>query len=203
MNGNRQDRFDMVILKLSTLHNFVFTDALQQLWEEALADYDIADIERALQMHMRDTEPTYKLLPATLARFITENKRDRSLQALALVEAATREVSTLYGVAFPDPIIHVVISRLGGWHSAYNSMISIDHRAIFEEDFLRAYERVSQGPKVTHPAYLPSRFNDGKFVVVGDEEAVERVLATGYNPKRPPQRVANAPSVPDRKLLAA
>lgn len=195
--NNRADRFDLVLLKLSTLHNILFTDTLAGLWEEALAPYDIDSIERALQLHMRDPEPVYKLLPSTLIKYIVANRRDRAASAVAVVEAATRQATARQGVSFADPLINAAISQTGGWVTAYYCMCDKEKYSEYELNFTRAYERLAQSPSVSHPAYLPGRDDDGRFVVIGDEAAVDLVVATGTNPKKTPPSVyfAGAPKM--------
>jgi hypothetical protein len=182
----KDDRFAMFMLTISETFDVEFSEVGMRIWAKALAKFDIADIERALEAHIADSEKGfYKPLPATIIRQIEGTKRNRSEAAAAMLIFATTLASARQGVSFADPIINAAVSQTRGWMPAYYCLVNPTTADDYLSEFKAAYERLS-GSGGAHPAYLPGRNDDETFVVIGDEEAVDHVVRTGYNPKKPP-----------------
>lgn len=174
------------MLTISETYDYKFSEAASGIWESALSEYDISDIERALQIHISDTERGERRPhPATIIRHIQGTVRTRSENAAAVLVHATTRATDRHGVSFPDPLVNAAVAQTHGWSAAYFCIVKPETCDDYLEQFKRAYERLSMSPS-RHPAYLPGRNDDETFVVIGDEAAVDQVVRTGYNPKKPP-----------------
>lgn len=196
-NLSRGERFDLVMVGLSTLHKYKFSDADFTLWEMALEDYEIADIECAFKAHLQSGDSVYgksDLTPSHLIKHIKESASDRVEAAFQLLIAGTRQAEAGQNVVFPDPLIHLAVMRLGGWPEAYFSVCPSDLRdhesfAEYQKKFIRTYEQLLS-TRTQHPAYLPGRHDmtspKREYAWVADEAACDKVVRTGYDPQKPP-----------------
>ncbi len=86
------------------------------VWWKALLRFDIGAIRNALSLHCQDPDRGQWLpKPADVVRLLDGGSGDRSLQAWSKVERAIRQVGPWQSVVFDDPVIHAVITDMGGW----------------------------------------------------------------------------------------
>lgn len=93
----------------------VSTEAMV-IWYSTLVEFDLADIRRALTMHMRNPDTgQFAPKPADVVRQLQGPTGNRALVAWSKVEKGIQRVGNWRSVAFDDPIIHKVIEDMGGW----------------------------------------------------------------------------------------
>lgn len=92
------------------------TEAVIEIWWKAMAPFDLAAIRDALNRHcMNPDNGQFCPKPADVVRLIEGGTVDASLVAWTKVDRAVRSIGTYDTVAFDDPIIHAVVSDMGGW----------------------------------------------------------------------------------------
>jgi hypothetical protein len=109
-------RFASAMQALGEYYGRQLSKAAVRLYWQGLMEFDILAIERAIGEHMRNPD-TGQFLPkiADVVRVIHGRTEDQSLAAWAKVDRAVRSVGGYQSVVFDDPIVHRVISDMGGW----------------------------------------------------------------------------------------
>lgn len=86
------------------------------VWWKALAAYDYEAVEDALIRHVQNPDNgQFMPAPADVIKLIDGNTLDAALVAWAKLDKAVRSVGTWEDVVFDDPVIHSVVSDMGGW----------------------------------------------------------------------------------------
>jgi hypothetical protein len=116
MRREDYDRFAQMLAAASDLYGKSISGGAMTLWWEALRRYDVADVERAFRAAVSNPESgQFMPKPADIIRAIDGTSGDRSLLAWGKVMDAMRAVGAYNSVAFDDPVIHAVVSDMGGW----------------------------------------------------------------------------------------
>lgn len=102
-----------VMQPVSELYGKNLTSEVLNLWFGLLNSYSIEDIQNAFSLYLQ-TESRMPL-PADILKILRGSEEDRALAALIKVEEAMERHGGYATVVFDDPIIHAVISELGGW----------------------------------------------------------------------------------------
>lgn len=157
---------------------------------EALQRYDLAAITRALTAHVNDPDTgQYPPKPADIVRLIDGRKEDRAQQAWTKVEHAARRVGHCASIIFDDPLIHAVISDMGGWIDI--CMTDEDELPFRAREFEKRYQGYLLGGRAPHyPRQLTGRIdqvnNATGYVdvkeppmLIGDPEQAQAVLQNG------------------------
>jgi hypothetical protein len=93
-----------------------FSPQMLVVWFDALRDYQLEDISRALSLHVRNPDGgQHPPKPADVIRHMQGGGGVRALAAWTTVERAIRTVGHWWSVCFDDPIIHRCIDDMGGW----------------------------------------------------------------------------------------
>lgn len=86
------------------------------IWWEALKQYDYEAVTRALSLYCGKSESgQFAPKPADITKIIEGGSGDKALIAWSRVDKAVRQIGPYQTVVFDDPIIHQVISDMGGW----------------------------------------------------------------------------------------
>lgn len=91
----------------------VRSEAALTLMFEALSQYSLDDIKRAVAAHIQ-TSP-FAIKPADIVKYLSGSAEDRSVYAWRVFVQALGRYGYYDSVAFPDPAYHFAIIRLGGW----------------------------------------------------------------------------------------
>lgn len=106
---------------LKGVHDFYgkqFSDFSVQVWVQALIQYELSEIKAAFGRHVSNTENgQFMPRPADVIKMMTGSNQNLALFAWTKVDRAVRSVGNYEDVVFDDPLIHVVISEMGGWIS--------------------------------------------------------------------------------------
>lgn len=93
-------------------------NSITPIYFSALQSYELSEVRFAFNSHVTDTESgQFMPKPADIIRQITGNKESNAFNAWSKVEKAIRTVGIYATVCFDDPVIHKVISDMGGWIS--------------------------------------------------------------------------------------
>ena len=86
------------------------------VWWEAMKPYDLGAVRDAMNRHAVNPDNGQFLpKPADVVKLIGGGTQDAALVAWAKVTNALRVVGRYKSVAFDDPLIHAVVSDMGGW----------------------------------------------------------------------------------------
>lgn len=82
----------------------------------ALQRFDIADIQKAIEIHINDTENgRFPIIPAHVVANIEGAGHERSAQAWNMLVGAIKHIGPYRDVVFDDPTIHAIVANEGGW----------------------------------------------------------------------------------------
>jgi hypothetical protein len=115
IDANRKDFFALV----ADVHAFYkrdFSKFTGGIWWAALKIFDYEAIAEALNRHCINPDVGQFLpMPADVVRMLQGSTQDAALVAWAKVDRAVRYAGTHVSVAFDDPLIHRVLTEMGGW----------------------------------------------------------------------------------------
>lgn len=185
------DDFDGFRELMRGVHDFYGKDLSSfalDVWWNALKQYDIDVIRRAMSMHCTNPDTgQFCPKPADVVRMVGGTTKDAALLAWVKVQEAVSRAGSYCSVCFDDPIINRVLLDMGGWpqHCAKRG----DELPFVERNFCdryRAYK--THGNSHGHPPYLvglseaqnvQSGHRSSPPVLIGNAEAARRVLVEG------------------------
>lgn len=166
---------------------------LEIFWK-GLAGHEFEDVSRALTLHARDPDHgQFAPKLADITRLLEGTTNTQGARAWSKVERAVKSVGKYRSVVFDDPLIHVVITEMGGWTSL--CAINVEDLPFKARDFERRYSAYRLRREV--PSFPPhligeheaeNRLNAARLgglewsckpVLIGDVERAQRVLERG------------------------
>jgi hypothetical protein len=182
------DQFSQILNATADLYGKKMSDMALALWWNAMQQYDLTAVREGLSRHMQNPDSgQFMPKPADVIKFIAGTTQDGALLAWAKVDKAVRSVGTYQTVVFDDPIIHAVVTDMGGW-------VSIGGRTEDEWPFVaKEFENRYRGYRLRGGAdqYPPSLvgiaeaqnsqngFKSQPPVLIGDERTARLTLAGG------------------------
>lgn len=108
--------FLKTMLAVADYYGKELSENATDLYWNALREYDLQAVKKALWAHARNPD-TGQWMPkiADIAKVMQGRTDDQAALAWSKVNQAVRRVGTYQCVVFDDPIIHRVISDMGGW----------------------------------------------------------------------------------------
>ena len=158
----------------------------------ALERFSLDDVRQGLNIHAQDTEQGQFLpKPADIIRGIEGSSGTRSEMAWTKVDKAVRGIGPNRTVVFDDPIIHTVISDMGGW---IDLCFCNDKEYSFKHnEFVKRYKGYANRPQQPAPSKLigvEESYNErngfpGKDqpVLIGDKAQAMLVFQNGQTEK--------------------
>jgi len=111
-----KEQFLTLLADVFAFYKQPFSAFAGNVWWEAMRPYDFAAVSGAFSRHAVNPDSGQFLpKPADVVRMIGGTSNDAALSAWSKVDRAIRSIGTYETVAFDDPIIHRVISDMGGW----------------------------------------------------------------------------------------
>jgi len=93
-----------------------FSKFTGKVWWAAMQHFDYAAIEDAIGRHSVNPDTgKYCPFPADIVQMLQGTTIDSALAAWSKVDRAVRVVGTWRSVVFDDPLIHAVVTEMGGW----------------------------------------------------------------------------------------
>jgi hypothetical protein len=171
---------------------------------DGLSAHSFADVSRAFTLHARDPDRgPFEPKVADITRMLEGSTTTHGMRAWAKVERAIRSVGGNRTVVFDDPLIHVVITEMGGWSQLCRS--NDDEMPFKAREFEKRYQPYKMRREV--PAFPPrlignqeadNRLNGYTHytmqpVLIGDVNKATRVLERGQD--TPALRITDAKTV--------
>jgi len=198
MRDQDKKRFVELMVGTAELYGKAMSDALLQIYWNALAQYEIQDVEQALSRHALNPDGgQFMPKPADIVRYVDGGGSGKSAMAWTKVVKAIREIGGWKSVVFDEPAIQAVIADMGGWTQlcdvlqdpkAHNS-----NHPFIQRDFERRYKDYSERGRVdNYPNVLLGRsdaenqvqgFKLEKPRLIGDIKKAMAVLEMGADPK--------------------
>jgi hypothetical protein len=137
MQDKEKPEFGARILAIGLMYEKQITKPVIDLYWSALHDLELVDIDRALQIHMRDPERGRFMPKPADVRFQICRPEKNSLIAWRQVEDAYCRFNYYQTVQFEDGTINAVIRDMGGWQ--WFSSQNLDEPWT-QKEFERRYE---------------------------------------------------------------
>lgn len=160
------------------------------VWWQACQPFELVAVRRALGRHAMDPERgMFPPKPADVVRQLQGVPTDRAAKAWSAALDAASRVGSYTDVVFDDPIIHLVITDLGGWPEFCRT--PNDRLSYTQHRFTEAYRAyVNRGdvddwpPKLCgdrspDETYAARGLSPPRPVLIGDAGRARRVLAEG------------------------
>ena len=179
-NMFKQDlpRFGALITTLSKVHTKKFEPDVIEVYWNALKDFSIDDVERAVGYYTKGPRGMYIPKPADIIALIKCSPHNQALKAWDKALSAIHTHGQYSSVAFDDALIHIVIKDMGGWRKF---CLTPDDRMLFTtSNFLERYRDYVTERPIYHPKYLAGSMS-GRVEFIGDKEKVMQVIETGRN----------------------
>lgn len=153
MERCERDKLAAILTDVYELYGKECSHGVHALWWESLKGYSIAEIRHALSVHVTDPDRGQFIpKPADVRRSLEGGGETRALQAWSKVDDAVRRVGPWESVAFDDPIIHAVLTDMGGW--ARFGQITDDEWPFTRNEFVKRYQGYTARPPAAFPCAL-------------------------------------------------
>jgi hypothetical protein len=163
------------------------SDFALSVWWAACQPFDLEQVSAALTAHAMDPERgQFPPMPADIVRALQGTQTDRAMIAWGKVMEGMQRVGAYQSVAFDDPIVHAVVTDLGGW--PLMCQVTIDELPFLSRRFCDAYRAYARRPSVSYPRYLAgvselenrrAGFKTAGPVLIGDPLAATDVIRKG------------------------
>lgn len=203
MNRERDfERFSTLIRMTAAAYGTELTPERVAIYFLDLSEFDIVDVEAALTARRK----THEFFPtvAALRELIIGSGTERAVKAWDRFLMAVRHHGAYESVDFGDPVLHTVVSAMGGWHEvAANLPADPEQLGYTRHTFCERYRsyaaRALPGPA---PVHLPGicEIQNGETRATWDHATGYRdpVLMISEDGRRASKRTAlpAAPSTP-------
>lgn len=200
MSPEDRARFFEVIVAAAEIYGRQLSAAGLMLYWQALLRYDIAAVEAAVSRHINDPDAgQYMPKPADIVKQVDGGTEDRALIAFTKVERAVRSVGVYRTVVFDDPLIHAVVSDMGGWLKLCS--VTDDELPFVRNEFVTRFRGYGARQLIPeHPTRLIGiveaenarhGYRHTEIAYIGDRGRAEEVAAGRFLPDpNTPERLA-------------
>ncbi|SCU75544.1 conserved hypothetical protein [Cupriavidus necator] len=190
MMANDAQRFNALMSDVYAFHRQDFSEFAGRIWWNAMRPFDFEAVADAINRHLVNPDSgQYLPKPADVVKMLQGSTQDAALVAWAKVDRGVRTVGTYRSVVFDDPLIHRVLTEMGGW-------IELGRKTEEEWPFVRnefvnryrGYRMRSETPD--YPPHLigmaeaqnaKSGFQVEAPLLLGNPEAAAKVMRQGSN----------------------
>ena len=176
MQGSEINKFQALMYGVGEYYNREISDVLMDIYWEGLKQFPYESVSHAAQLHMKNPEGG-QFFPklGDFNRHLTGSSTDKALSAWVKVDKAVRTIGPFRSVVFDDPVIHAVISDMGGWIDFGNCNEEKDWQ--FKQiEFVKRYRGIAdRGEAGQYPAKLTG-ISDMQNRAIGKENEKETVL---------------------------
>ena len=124
MKKSQKAEFTAMILGIGLIYEKEITKPVSDLYWSALSDLELVEVEKALQLHMKDPDAgRFMPKPADIRRHACRGTKTGVI-AWMEVQRALVKYNTYDSVQFQDGTINLVIKDMGGWVWLSNQMDS-------------------------------------------------------------------------------
>ena len=116
MNHQDTAKFAKIMVTLGEYYGREISDGLIDTYWRGLSHLEIDEVREALNRHMQNPDAG-QFMPkiADIARMVAGSTQSAALIAWSKVDRGVRSVGVYESVVFDDPLIHRVITDMGGW----------------------------------------------------------------------------------------
>lgn len=163
MTENDRSAFAKIMMTLAEVYDKKLTDQFIKLYMAALVQYSIDEIESAAAQIIR-TKTFHKFpLPAEFIEILEPPEKIETTAILSLdtVFEAMERYGAYQSIAFDDPIIHAVITYLGGWEKVCLSRRQCTTETtdrFWRKEFCELYRAFRNSDLSGVPDYLPGTY---------------------------------------------
>lgn len=194
MTETDRERFAEILMAMSEVYEMEFSKLLAEVWFKALADFQINEVSKAVFEHMKNPDTGgFKPKPADIIKALRGSTADQALLAWTSVDKAVRMVGDYKTVVFDDPIIHRVITDMGGWIGFGN--ITEKEWEFKGKEFMQRYRGyAARTGKPEHAPRLIGACDDynrlhgfkatGEPVLIGDQAKAKMILVGSQRPEK-------------------
>lgn len=153
MNDNDIRKFTTMWNAAAEVHGKKPSDAAVTMAFRTLVSYDLTDIRRALDMHLRDPDAgRFMVKPADIVSKIDGDPETRSLSAWTKVDWAIRCIGPYRSVTFDDVQTMATIDDMGGWIALCK--VKTEELPFKRNEFVKRYKGHSMRPPASYPKQL-------------------------------------------------
>lgn len=157
MNDNDKQRFLSCLLGAAEIIGKDLSKQAMKLYWEILKKYSIEEVEQAFFSHASNPDVgQFMPKPADIIKAIDGSGESRSMTAWTKVDKALRTIGTYETVVFDDPIIHKVISDMGGW-VGFGEILENEY-PFKANEFNKRYLGYANRQNIKHPKKLIGLF---------------------------------------------
>lgn len=158
----------------------------------ALARFELADVQRAIEAHLNDTEHgRFMPKPADIVTYIDGDSETKAMLAWTKYHDALQRVGTYESVVFDDPLIMAICEDMGGWcHFGKSQDKDIP---FIRNEFVKRYRGYTKNPPASHPPKLVgiTEAQNGQHypqrvkppLLIGDQSKAQHILESGQKRK--------------------
>jgi hypothetical protein len=119
------------------------SETAASLYFDVLSKYELQDILRALSAHVQNPDNgQYLPKPADLIKILDGDSQTAALKAWTKVVDAIKKVGPYQDVVFDDPLVHLVITEMGGWIHINGTLT--DELPFRSNEFVKRYQGSSR-----------------------------------------------------------
>ena len=145
--------FETLMISTAGMYNRQLDSLTIGMYFNALARFDINDVRTGFNRHIQNPDSgQYWPKPADIIRNLQGASETRSGAAWTVVDKTVRTVGPYQNVVFDDPVIHAVISDMGGWITLCNS--SAEDYPFRANEFKKRYAGYLNNPPSDYPKML-------------------------------------------------
>jgi len=146
-------QFEALMVSTAGMYNRKLDAMTVSMYFNALARFDISDVQTGFNRHIQNPDSgQYWPKPADIIRNLQGASETRSGAAWTVVDKTVRTVGPYQNVVFDDPVIHAVISDMGGWITLCNS--SAEDYPFRANEFKKRYTGYLTNPPSDYPKML-------------------------------------------------
>lgn len=181
-------QFFALIADVHAFYRRDFSPFVGNIWWQAMQVYDFAAVTDALNRHcVNPDNGQFAPMPADIVRMLQGSTADTALAAWAKVDRAVRYAGTHVSVVFDDPLIHRVLTEMGGWVAL--GMKEEKEWPFLKNEFVTRYRGYRARSEI--PEYPPTLigivesgnsnagFKSQPPILIGDAAKAQQVMLAG------------------------
>lgn len=195
VDSSRFDGFVELLGEVMSFYRRELTAFTIQTYWAVLGKYPLKQIQRAFSLYAQDVKRgRFAPYPSDILGFLDDGDSNAAQVAWHKVLQAVSRHGSHKSIVFDDPLIHGVLTRMGGWIKFCMSLNEYNE-SDKEEEFIRKYQSsmIVGNPSLPYPNHLIGRIESyngeadpekGELIFVGDEVLAQKVLSGdfGNNP---------------------
>ncbi len=189
MHATDRQQFVTLFAQVMSYYKQDVSDFTRNLYWNAFEGHDFDTVRKAFERHAKDPEQgRFAPKVADLVKILAGTSTDRAALAWGKTHDAMGTVGAYTDVVFDDPVIHAVVSDLGGWPKLCRT--ELDSLGYMQKRFMDAYKAYANRGEFDYPRRLGGdRDSDSVYekhglklprpAVIGDQDKAREVYRGG------------------------